>query len=102
MVSDGSALANKIRSELGLLERHVALLKQVEADMPIGIIRLSEKLKLPQHKVRYTLRVLENEGLIQPTPEGAVVTAKMQPFLNTLREALQEMGEVVHSLRESL
>ncbi len=74
----------------------------VRESQPIGIIRLSEKLGYPQHKVRYTLRVLEQEGLIEPTPEGAVTTEEAEPFLGKLRSLLDEMGDMVGSLKNSL
>src|SRR5216117_4552215 len=37
--------------------------KAIMENQPIGIIRLSELLNFPQHKVRYSLRILEQEGL---------------------------------------
>lgn len=45
-----SALTSKIESEVKLLERHVAMLKAIIENQPIGIIRLSELLNVPQHK----------------------------------------------------
>ena len=65
-----SILTNKIESEIELLERHVKMLNAIMEHEPIGIIRLSELLDIPQHKVRYSLRILEQEGLINPSPEG--------------------------------
>ncbi len=97
-----SALTDKIRSELDLLERHVTLLKAVQEHQPIGIIRLSEMLKYPQHKVRYTLRVLEQEGLIRPSPDGALVSDDLQSFLSRLRNLLEEMSDTVNALKKSL
>ncbi len=101
-LSPESALTDRIRSELDLLERHVTLLKAVQEHQPIGIIRLSEMLKYPQHKVRYTLRVLEQEGLIRPSPDGALVSDDLQSFLSRLRELLEEMSETVNVLKKSL
>jgi len=97
-----SVLTSKIESEIDLLERHVAMLKAIMGHEPIGIIRLSELLSVPQHKVRYSLRILEQEGLIQPSPEGAVTTDKLQPFLDHLKETLDSMSKTVKELRDSL
>src|SRR5207237_1039593 len=47
------------------------MLKAIMENQPIGIIRLSELLNFPQHKVRYSLRLLEQAGLITSSPEGA-------------------------------
>lgn len=97
-----SALTNKIESEIHLLERHVTMLNTIVAHEPIGIIRLSELLGIPQHKVRYSLRILEQEGLILPSPEGAVTTDKVQVFYNELNEILMKMDQTVNVLRSSL
>ncbi len=102
LLSKGSALTTKIRSELDLLRRHVTLLKVVKEKQPIGIIKLSELLGYPQHKVRYTLRVLEQEGLVKPSPDGAVVTESLEPFLEKLRVVLDEMSDTVTTLKRAL
>ena len=50
-----SVLTSKIEAEIELLQRHVQMLKAIMDNEPIGIIRLSEMLRHPQHKVRYSL-----------------------------------------------
>lgn len=95
-------LTNRIEQELELLQRHVLMLKAVMDHQPIGIIRLSEITGYPQHKVRYSLRVLEQEGLIEPSPQGAVVTQKVNEFLPNLRGLLTSMTDVVNQLRKAI
>jgi predicted transcriptional regulator len=97
-----SVLTSKIESEIELLERHVTMLKAIMEHEPIGIIRLSELLNVPQHKVRYSLRILEQEGLIAPSSEGAVTTEKLQQFFVDLKAILTSMDETVNKLRGSL
>lgn len=97
-----SALTSKIETEVELLQRHVEMLRAIIENEPIGIIRLSDMLKYPQHKVRYSLRILEQEGLIKPSPEGAVTTKKLTEFLTHLKEILDNMSETVKTLRDSL
>src|SRR3990172_3605257 len=63
-----SVLASKVETEVKLLQRHVSMLKAIVQNQPIGIIRLSEMLNYPQHKVRYSMRILEQEGFIKPSP----------------------------------
>ena len=101
-VKGRSVLTSKIESEIELLERHVTMLKAIMEHEPIGIIRLSELLNVPQHKVRYSLRILEQEGLIAPSPEGAVTTEKLQQFFLDLKAILASMDETVNKLRGSL
>jgi predicted transcriptional regulator len=95
-------LTGRIEQELELLQRHVLMLKAVMDHQPIGIIRLSEVTGYPQHKVRYSLRVLEQEGLIEPSPQGAVVTSKVHEFLPSLRGLLTNMTDVVGQLRKAI
>ncbi len=97
-----SALTSKIEAEIKLLQRHVAMLKAIMENQPIGIIRLSELLNFPQHKVRYSLRILEQEGLIKPSPEGAVTTDKLEEFLDYLKGVLDSMSTTVMELRKTL
>jgi predicted transcriptional regulator len=97
-----SVLTSNIETEIDLLQRHVTMLKAIMDNEPIGIIRLSEMLQYPQHKVRYSLRILEQEGLIEPSPDGAVTTEKIQDFLDHLKNVLESMSGTVNELRESL
>ena len=101
-MSRKSVLTSKIEVEVKLLERHVQMLKAINENQPIGIIRLSEMLTVPQHKVRYSLRILEQEGLINPSPEGAVTTDRLEEFLDYLKSVLDMMSGTVQELRKSL
>ena len=97
-----SVLTSKIEAEIELLQRHVQMLKAIMDNEPIGIIRLSEMLQHPQHKVRYSLRILEQENLIEPSPDGAVTTEQIQEFLDHLKDTLDSMNATVNELRESI
>lgn len=97
-----SVLTSKIEAEMELLQRHVQMLKAIMDNEPIGIIRLSEMLQHPQHKVRYSLRILEQERLIEPSPDGAVTTEGIQDFLDHLKDTLDSMSRTVNELRESI
>ena len=92
-------IMEKMTSELELIERHVMMLRATKENQPIGIIRLSEILDIPKHKVRYSLRLLENEGLISPSTEGAKVTDKYDQFMADVERSLNELRERVEQLR---
>ncbi len=91
-----------MRKDLDLLRRHVTLLKAVEEHQPIGIIRLAKLSGHPQHHIRYTLRILEQEGLVRPSQNGAVTTAKAKRFHEKLRVLLEEMKRTLQSLKNSI
>ena len=97
-----SVLASKVEQEVKLLQRHVSMLKAIVENQPIGIIRLSEMMNYPQHKVRYSLRILEQEGLIKPSADGAVATDKLDDFLDYLKGMLDEVADTVQALRKQI
>lgn len=88
-------LTNVIETELDILKRHIQVLKVLKENEPAGIIKLSELTKHPQHMVRYSLRILEQEGLIEPSPQGAVTTKNVVKTLPALQNKLKEMNEVI-------
>lgn len=94
--------SSNIEFELDLLQRHIAMLKAIVDNEPIGIIRLSEMLEIPQHKVRYSMRILEQEGLIEPSLEGAVTTDRLKDFLKRLTGALGEISRSVTDIEKSV
>ena len=94
--------SSNIEFELDLLQRHIAMLKAIVDNEPIGIIRLSEMLEIPQHKVRYSMRILEQEGLIEPSLEGAVTTDRLKDFLKRLSGALNEISRSVADIEKSV
>lgn len=97
-----NVLFGRVETEFNLLERHIKMLKIIMDEGPIGIIKLSEKTRFPQHKVRYSLRVLEEEGLIRPSPRGAVVTDKTYEFIIWLKNLLHELEERIREIKKSL
>ena len=97
-----NVLLGQFENEIDLLDRHVNLLKTIMENQPIGIIRLSELTKAPSHKIRYSLRILENEGLIEPTPAGAKATQKSKVFINELRLFLNSVNQRMLKLEKSL
>jgi len=92
-------LVDRIEEELDLLARNVDILEKLAKSPPIGIIRLSEALRLPIHKTRYSLHLLEREGVIQPSADGAVVTDKSKEFWSNLNQSLERMTEIIQHLK---
>ncbi len=98
----GNALTDDCVRTWIILRRRIAVLQAVEEHQPVGIIRLAKRLGVPPHKVRYALRVLEHDGLIRPSREGAVATKKAKRFHEDLRVVLNVMKVTVETLRNSL
>ena len=99
---DRSSITSVAEKELDLLCRHVDVLKTVKEHGPIGIIRLSQMTGQPQHMIRYSLRTLEKDGIIAPSPNGAVVTDKVHETLGTLESTLDDFTTTMQDLKKKL
>ncbi|WP_336365424.1 hypothetical protein [Halalkalicoccus salilacus] len=53
----------------------------------------------PHHKVRYSLRVLEEAELIEPTAQGAITTNQAELFVETLTEDLDVSSDKLDSMK---
>ncbi|AGI48504.1 archaeal conserved hypothetical protein [Thermoplasmatales archaeon BRNA1] len=95
----GKMLSGTLK-ELELIERHLMMLKAIKANQPVGIIRLSELTGIPQHKVRYSLRLLERDGLIMATQDGAKITDRYGDFTRELAESLDKAISVAEGIRD--
>ena len=97
-----SSITSVAEKELGLLCRHVDVLKTVKEQGPIGIIRLSQITGQPQHMIRYSLRTLEKDGIITPSPQGAIVTDKVHETLGTIEQTLDDLSTTMQDLKKKL
>ena len=82
-------MIDRLEKEVDMLERHLQVLRMVIANEPIGIVKMSNETGYPHHKVRYSLRVLEEENLIEPSSQGAITTDRTQAFVNDLDSKLE-------------
>jgi predicted transcriptional regulator len=96
------SITSVAEKEINLLSRHIDILKTVKENGPIGIIRLSQLTGQPQHMVRYSLRTLEQSGVIQPSPQGAIVTEKIHTTLGTLESTLDDISTTMRELKKKL
>jgi predicted transcriptional regulator len=97
-----STLTGRLEYELDLIKRHVEMLQIILMNEPIGIIKLSNLSNFPQHKVRYSLRILEQEGLIQPSPDGAMTTKKCKEFMQKLKNILGNMEQTIKDIKHNI
>lgn len=101
-MSATESMTEKLIGELELMERHIRMLKVTKEYQPIGIIRLSEILEIPKHKVRYSLRLLEQEGLISPSTEGARVTDRYDEYMQEVSEQLDRLIDMIEHLKKEV
>ena len=82
-----------------MLDRHVQVLQMVIEDEPIGIETMSTESGYPHHKIRYSLRVLEEENLIEPSSQGAVTTDRTEDFATELDSELDDISEKIEGMK---
>ena len=81
-------MLSKIKGEVELLERHLSVMRVVARNGPIGIMKLTEETGQPQHRVRYSLRVLEPMQYTKSSPAGAFAPLTACTLLAPFNEAL--------------
>jgi len=99
---DRNTITSVAEKELDLLSRHLQVMTTVKEHGPIGIIKLSQMTGQPQHMIRYSLRTLEKDGIIEPSPHGAIVTDKIHEALGTLETTLENFTTKVQSLKKQI
>lgn len=95
-------LTSVIETELDILKRHINVLKTLKENQPMGIIKLSELTGYPQHMVRYSLRILEQDGLIEPSPHGAITTDEVGRTITLLKKTLENIVNKAEEVKKNL
>lgn len=93
-------MLKKMKDEIELVSRHLDVARAVADHQPIGIMKLSELLDLPAHRIRYSLHVLEQEGYIRASPEGAVATPRTLELFENLNQDLGELVNLLESMKQ--
>lgn len=101
-MADNKDPVGSLIEDVELLERHISILKTVKENQPVGLIRLSEMTGIPKHRVRYSLKLLEQQGIIVATPEGATVSDRYDGFMNEISSYIDELATRIGELRELL
>ena len=91
-----------LSEDVELLERHISILRTVKENQPVGLIRLSEMTGIPKHRVRYSLKLLEQQGIIAATTDGATVTDRYDEFMQEISEYIDQLAVKIEDLRRLL
>jgi predicted transcriptional regulator len=95
-------MIDKIDEDVELLARHIKMLRAIKENEPIGIIRLSEITELPKHKIRYSLRLLEKDGVIAPSPDGAKTTDLYDRYMRDVASFISALKKEISELESQL
>ena len=92
-------MIDRLEDEVSVLLRHLHVLEMVIDNEPIGIMKMSNESGYEHHEVRYSLHVLEEESLIEPTNHGAVPTDRTSGFVDQLDEKIDTVIEKVDGMK---
>jgi predicted transcriptional regulator len=95
-------MVDRLENQVEKEQRDVRILRAIIEHGPVGIVRLSEETGLPEHKVRYSLRMLEEDELIEPTPEGAVPADDMAERVEEINAGLDRLADRLRGLKDLL
>jgi predicted transcriptional regulator len=92
-------MIDRLEKEVDMLLRHFEVLRMVLENEPIGIVKMSNETGYPHHKVRYSLRVLEEESLIEPTGQGATTTDQANEFVAELDDNVENISDKLEDMK---
>ncbi len=93
---------NNLEKEVDMFERHIEILKTIQKNEPVGIIILSKITKYPQHTIRYSLRMLAQDGLINPSSKGAITTDSFLEGISTIKSRVYDLNQKISKLLEKI
>ncbi|MEF8790013.1 MAG: hypothetical protein V5A61_07800 [Haloarculaceae archaeon] len=93
-------MIQRLADQLEKESRDLRVLAAVIEHHPIGIVRLSEETGIPEHKVRYSLRMLENDDLVEATQQGAVPSGDVGERVAELNAGIDALAERLEALVE--
>lgn len=92
-------MIDRLTKEAGMIERHLDILTRVIEHEPIGIVKLSNQSGNERHEVRYSLRVLEEDGIIEPSGQGAITTERTEEFVSELDDRLATLADRLDAMK---
>jgi predicted transcriptional regulator len=93
-------MVERLTKQVEKEERDLRILEAVIESGPIGIVRLSEETDVPEHKVRYSLRMLEDDELIEPTPNGAIPADGLDDRVARMNDGIDDLVARLEALEE--
>ncbi|SEG08308.1 central glycolytic genes regulator [Caloramator fervidus] len=79
-----------------LLKKRFDILSNIYYNQPIGRRTLSQELNLGERVIRTEVEFLKNQGLIEVTPAGMIITKEGEKILGDLRELIYEINNYKH------
>ena len=95
-------MIQRLVDQLEKQARDLTVLETVIEHHPIGIVRLSKETDIPEHKIRYSLRMLENDDLIEATQQGAIPAENVEETVAEINAGLEELIARVEAMSDGM
>ena len=95
-------MLERLQTQVGKEDRDLTILRVIVTDGPIGIVKIAERTGLPEHKVRYSLRMLENDEFVEPTPNGAIPADDIEGQLRQVNDGVDRLTGRLAEVRNAL
>ena len=92
--------ASQVSRQIDQLSRMLGMILTIKENQPVGIIRLSEITGMPTHKVRYILHLLQEDGVIEPSSNGCVLTGGYGSYISDCLRQLRIAEESIEKIEE--
>ncbi len=100
------SIFKEINEDVETLKRHILIIQTLLKEQPLGIIKIAQHTGLPEHKIRYSLRILEREGIIEASREGAILTStfldQKENILNSGRTLMEKINSIYTDIKNIL
>ena len=96
-----AAMIDRLEKEADMLRRPLDVLGMVVDNEPIGIVKMSNETGYAHHKIRYSLRVLEEESLIEPSSQGAITTDQTSAFVDELDGRIDAVSNKLDEMKRN-
>jgi predicted transcriptional regulator len=93
-------MVERLTKQVEKEERDLRILEAVIESGPIGIVRLAEETDVPEHKVRYSLRMLEDDELVEPTPNGAIPADGLDDRVVRMNDGIDDLIARLEALED--
>ena len=93
-------MVDRLRTQVAKEKRDQRVLRAVIEEGPIGITRIAVETGIAEHKVRYSLRMLEDDKLIEPTPDGAVPAEDIAERLERMNRGIDDLVDRLEVLKD--
>ncbi len=96
------SIFKEVNEDIETLERHIIIIKTLLKEQPMGIIKMSQQTGIPEHKIRYSLRILEHEEIIEASREGAILTSNFMTNKDSILASGKKMYEGLENIYKEL